>query len=278
MPKESFELIILIKHGLYPEFIKLAKDGQATTWLMNDKPLGVKVIHYYGIPGGKFVRYLDSLHEKYRWHSRISHYVVRYLMQLLSLPFLRFIPSTHPANELGARDQEIQCNVIDTLFTLRWKQLAIYSHILNRYQFEYLYDTNASSYLDLTNLLAQMRRFSNTPLYAGNIPSKGFISGANRFFDNQATTLVVKNRNKWNPAIIEDVALGKLMKSLNVEMTELDSMSLTSEAEVSRLTDIDLLQNFHFRTKSYRGAIRNDARIMRLIHERYQNLRRLDKS
>ena len=278
MPKESFELIILIKHGLYPEFIKLAKDAQLTTWLMNAKPLDVKVIHYYGIPGGKFIRFLDALHEKCRWHSRISHYVVRYLMQLVSLPFLRIIPSTTTANQLGATDQEIQCNVIDTIFTLRWKQLAIYNHVLNRYQFKYLYDTNASSYLDLKNLVAQLKLFSNTPFYAGNIPSKGFISGANRFFDKQAVTLVVKNRNQWNPALIEDVAVGKLMKSLNVEMTELGSMSLTSEAEVSRLTDIDLLENFHFRTKSYCGAIRNDARIMKLIHERYQKLRGLDKS
>ena len=250
MPKESFELIILIKHGLYPEFIKLAKDAQATTWLMDDKPLGVKVIHYYVIPGGKFIRLLDALHEKCRWHSRISHYVVRCLMQLISLPFLRFIPSTIPANQLGAKDQEIQCNVIDTLFTLRWKQLAVYSQILNRYQFKYLYETNASSYLDLTNLLAQIKLFRSTPLYAGNIPSNGFISGANRFFDKEAVALVVKNRNQWNPALLEDVALGKLMKKLNIKMTELDSISLTSEAEVSRLTDIDLLEHFHFRTKS----------------------------
>jgi hypothetical protein len=278
VPRENYELIILIKHGLYPEFIKLAKDAQATTWLMNDKPLGIKVIHYYGIPGGRLIRFIDELHEKLRWHSRISHYVIRFLMQLVSVPFLRFIPSTHPENRLGATDQEIQCNVIDTIFTLRWKQLAIYSHILNRYDFQYIYDTNASSYLDLTNLFAQIKLFSNTPLYAGNIPAKGFISGANRFFDKQAVTLIVKHRNHWNPALLEDVALGKLMKSLNVEMTELNSTSLTSEAAVSRLTDIDLLQNFHFRTKSYRGAIRNDARIMRLIHERYQNLRRNDKS
>lgn len=275
MQKENFKLIVLIKHGLYPEFIKLAQDAQATTWLSSQIPNGVKIIHYYGIPGGKIIRFLDEIHEKCRWHSRLTHYFVRYTMQIVSLPFLKFIPSTHSANQLGARHQEVQCKVIDTLFTLRWKQLAIYHYVFNQFDFNYLYDTNASSYLDLTNLLSQVKDFSRTPLYAGNIPSKGFISGANRFFDKQAVELILKNRNHWNPALIEDVALGKLMRSLNVEMTQLESVSLTREDEVSTLTDSQLLENFHFRTKSYRGTIRNDARIMQSLHSRYQNLKRI---
>jgi hypothetical protein len=183
--KKEFNLIILIKHGLYPEFIELAQEAQAKTWLVNEKPTNIKIIHYYGIPGGKLIQLLDKYHEKIRFHSRVSHYLLRFIMQIVSFPFLGYIPSTKIGNELGTVDTEVQCQVIDTLFTLRWKQLAIYKHILDNYEFDYIYDTNGSTYLDLTNLFAQVDSFTESPLYAGNIPSRGFISGANRFFDKK---------------------------------------------------------------------------------------------
>ena len=273
MTQEKYDVVILVKHGLYPEFISLAREGQGSTWLNEIRPSNVKLIHYYGVPGGKWIQFLDRLHEKLRWQSRPAHYLLRFSMQLLSLPFLWMIPRTSPALHLGLQDDEIQCHVIDTLFTLRWKQLAIYKFVSNNYDFRYIYDTNASSYVDVTNLLSQISKFSDSPLYAGNVPLKGFISGANRFFDDVSIQLILKNKVRWNPALLEDVALGKLMKSLGVKMTELDSVVVSTIEETNAIEESIFETNFHFRTKSVRGNQRGDALLMRVIQDRFKHHR-----
>jgi hypothetical protein len=271
--QEKYDVVILVKHGLYPEFISLAREGQGSTWLNEIRPSNVKLIHYYGVPGGKWIQFLDRLHEKLRWQSRTAHYLLRFSMQLLSLPFLWMIPRTSPALHLGLQDDEIQCHVIDTLFTLRWKQLAIYKFVSSNYDFRYIYDTNASSYVDVTNLLSQISKFSDSPLYAGNVPLKGFISGANRFFDNFSIQLILKNKVRWNPALLEDVALGKLMKSLGVKTTELDSVVVSTIEETNAIEETMFETNFHFRTKSVLGNQRNDALLMRIIQDRFKHHR-----
>ena len=273
MTQEKYDVVILVKHGLYPEFISLAREGQGSTWLNEIRPSNVKLIHYYGVPGGKWIQFLDRLHEKLRWKSRTAHYLLRFSMQLLSLPFLWMIPRTSPALHLGLQDDEIQCHVIDTLFTLRWKQLAIYKFVSNNYDFRYIYDTNASSYVDVTNLLSQISKFSDSPLYAGNVPLKGFISGANRFFDDFSIQLILKNKVRWNPALLEDVALGKLMKSLGVKMTELDSVVVSTIEETNAIEETMFETNFHFRTKSVLGNQRSDALLMRVIQDRFKHHR-----
>ena len=273
MTQEKYDVVILVKHGLYPEFISLAREGQGSTWLNEIRPSNVKLIHYYGVPGGKWIQFLDRLHEKLRWQSRTAHYLLRFSMQLLSLPFLWMIPKTSPALHLGLQDDEIQCHVIDTLFTLRWKQLAIYKFVSNNYDFRYIYDTNASSYVDVTNLLSQISKFSDSPLYAGNVPLKGFISGANRFFDDFSIQLILKNKVRWNPALLEDVALGKLMKSLGVKMTELDSVVVSTIEETNAIEETMFETNFHFRTKSVLGNQRSDALLMRIIQDRFKHHR-----
>ena len=273
MTQEKYDVVILVKHGLYPEFISLAREGQGSTWLNEIRPSNVKLIHYYGVPGGKWIQFLDRLHEKLRWQSRTAHYLLRFSMQLLSLPFLWMIPKTSPALHLGLQDDEIQCHVIDTLFTLRWKQLAIYKFVSNNYDFRYIYDTNASSYVDVTNLLSQISKFSDSPLYAGNVPLKGFISGANRFFDDISIQLILKNKVRWNPALLEDVALGKLMKSLGVKMTELDSVVVSTIEETNAIEETMFETNFHFRTKSVLGNQRSDALLMRVIQDRFKHHR-----
>jgi hypothetical protein len=271
--QEKYDVVILVKHGLYPEFISLAREGQGSTWLNEIRPSNVKLIHYYGVPGGKWIQFLDRLHEKLRWQSRTAHYLLRFSMQLLSLPFLWMIPRTSPALHLGLEDDEIQCHVIDTLFTLRWKQLAIYKFVSSNYDFRYIYDTNASSYVDVTNLLSQISKFSDSPLYAGNVPLKGFISGANRIFDAFSIQLILKNKVRWNPALLEDVALGKLMKSLGVKMTELDSVVVSTIEETNAIEETMFETNFHFRTKSVLGNQRSDALLMRIIQDRFKHHR-----
>ena len=274
MNKPRFRLIILVKHGLMPPWIDIAKNGQTKTWLefeLNEKDF--KVIHFYGIVGGRLIRILDSLHEKLRWHSRFANLTLRIVDRVFSLPLLNWIPSAQPAKMLDSKQSEIQCRVIDTFFTLRWKQLAAYKYIQKNYDFDFLYETNTSSYVDPVKLSERIELNQSSILYAGNkpYPKAKFFSGANRLMSHGALSLLMSKRHKWDPSLLEDVGIGKVFENLDVEILQLPSMILTNMQEVAELTESDIKYHHHYRLKSFEADKRNDIELMRKLHLRIKN-------
>jgi hypothetical protein len=273
MSKSHPKVIILIKHGLYLPYIELAQNGQGSTFLNDPRKSEIRVIHFYGIPGGKTVQFLDRTHEYFRWKNRFTKILLRMLDWVISAPFMLWIPKVEKSMELHLSDEEVQCSVIDTIQTLRWKQLAVYRHILSNYEFDYVYETNASSFIDFTNLLAQVVKFDTSPLYAGNLPTKKFVSGANRFFDRRALEILIRNRHRWSPALLEDVAIGRVMQRSSVSPIVTSSISIASLEELQVLPDAMIVNHYHFRVKSYLAGQRSDAMIMQAIRSRFLKIR-----
>ncbi len=116
-------------------------------------------------------------------------------------------------------------------------------------------------------------RVSNSPLYAGNVLSGKFVSGANRFFDRGALKLLIRRRILWNPIHLEDVAIGSFMHKQGVPITECSSISLSSLRDLEVISNTKLISEHHFRTKSYAHGKRLDAEIMKSLHERITKLR-----
>jgi hypothetical protein len=273
MPNSRFQVIVLIKHGLYEPFIELAQQGQGSTFLQRPIDPRIKVIHFYGIPGGRVIQQLDRLHEFLRFKNRLTNIILQMFDYVISLPFLFWVPKVVKSNELSFEDDEFQCKVIDTLLTLRWKQLAVYKYVLANFKFDYVYDTNVSSYLDFENLLLQVQEFSVTPLYAGNLPLNTFVSGANRFYDEGALRTILQNKYRWSPSILEDVAIGRLMNRCSITPVTTNSLSITSIEELNKLPDEIIIDNYHFRVKSYSAGRRNDAVIMQALKFRFSKIR-----
>lgn len=274
MNKPRHKLIILVKHGLMPPWIDIAKKGQAKTWLeieLNEQD--IKVIHFYGIVGGRLIRNLDSLHEKLRWHSRITNVTLRIFDRLVSWPILNWVPSAQPSKMLDSKQSEIQCKVIDTFFTLRWKQLAAYRYIQKNYDFDFLYETNTSSYVEPIKLLEKVKLNQTPFLYAGNkpYPKANFFSGANRLMSYGALSQLMSKRYKWDPSLLEDVGIGKVFENLDVEILELPSLVLTNIREVNELTQSNINFHHHYRLKSFQADKRNDVELMKRLHSRIKN-------
>jgi hypothetical protein len=268
---KRIKVLILVKHGLYHPWVEIAKQGQNETWLSAPLPEDVEVIHYYGKPTGKYLRYLDHLNERLRWKSKTSKLLIRAINLVITFPFLLYIPSVKYSAELNMKHREIQINIPDTILNLRWKQLAGYRFLLRTIQFDFLYETNTSSYVNIPNLLKTLREIQTKPLYAGSVIVGEFVSGANRLMDRQSLTRVVKSRLFWDPTLLEDRAIGKLMRILRIKMTNLPTTHIISESEVANLTSNQLDELFHFRVKSGNQSARNDVQIMKSLEKHISN-------
>jgi hypothetical protein len=256
-------------------WIDIAKNGQAKTWLeieLVDED--VKVIHFYGIVGGGLIRFLDTLHEKLRWHSRAANLTLRIVDRFVSWPLLNWVPSARPSKLLESAQSEIQCRVFDTFLTLRWKQLAAYRYIKENYDFDFIYETNTSSYVDPIKLFERIKVFQSSNLYAGNkpYPEAKFFSGANRLMSRDALSLLVSKRYKWDPSLLEDVAIGKVFENIDVDILQLPSLILTNMQDVTKLTESDIKYHHHYRLKSFESARRNDVELMKQLHLRIKDV------
>lgn len=248
-------------------WLEITREGQCKTWLTLEIPeKDVKIIHYYGIPGGRKIQELDKFHERLRFNKYFST-IVYLIDKLIFFPLLFWIPRVAKSDLLSTNNLEIQCRVIDTLQTLRWKQLAAYRFIQDNFEFDFLYETNSSSYIIPRKILDIADGMPAGLIYAGNLPYPGanFASGANRLMSTKALNLILNKRHLWDTGFLEDVAIGKFFSKFGIAIQELPSVSLASKFEVLNLSRERIEKNYHFRLKSFENGKRIDSELMSLL-------------
>lgn len=264
------KIIILVKHGLYDPWIQIAQNGQNETWLLGKESSDYLVVHFYGLPLKKFGLALDRFHEWLRWKNRISNYIQRLLDFVLLFPLLRWIPTTTLSNLINMRGEEIQVKVFDSYVTLKWKQIGAYKYILDNFDFDFLYETNTSSYIRIQKLIDVTSQLPKSNVYAGLKPweSANFISGASRLTSRDVIERVISKRHLWDLTVLEDVAFGKLANRLGLNLIELESCDLTSLQKLSNFNRDELRNHFHFRAKSGSLEDRKDIDVMRALFKK----------
>lgn len=264
------KLIILVKHGLYEPWIDIAENGQGPTWLTNASRLNIQIVHFYGIPTKGVPALFDKWHEKLRQLPRF-HIALSVIDRILLSPFLLWIPKAKSSSELAVYGDQIKVSIPDTILLLRWKQLSAYRHVLRNYNFDFCYETNVSSYVRIENLIQFVNRLNCDDTYQGNLIGwEKFVSGANRLWSRSVLEKVLANRIHWNPAALEDLAVGRLAKRIDVEARESDSIQLTEESEISTIPEQKMLSTYHFRMKSFRDGKRLDSCLMLKLHNRFE--------
>lgn len=273
--RQLFETVVLVKHGLYEPWLSIAKSGQGETWLSEDIPNGMLLIHYYGIPCRSLGIKLDQFHEWLRWHGVFTCRIQRVVDIFFSAPFKRWVPKVQDSSFLKIPGKEIQCQVFDTYFTLKWKQLAAYKYILHNFDFKFLYETNGSSYVQLKFLSKYLRTLPKIGLYGGTLAweKAEFISGSSRITSRDVLEKIYSARSGWDASLLEDVAFGKLCKKLGISIIPAKSIVVEKVDDVRKLESTEIKNNFHFRTKSGTTQERNDVQLMKAIHKQVLNLR-----
>ena len=157
-------------------------------------------------------------------------------------------------------DNKILLSLDETLYNCGSKTLMCFD-MIKEMEFDYIFRTNSSSYVDKKLLKEYLVDKPKTNYYSGiigNYEGIKFSSGSGYFLSRDLFNLVLENKKKWNHEYIDDVALGLLLHGLNIPPT------LTLRYDVT--SDNIPLKYFHYRLK-LDGIDRNvDINNMYEIH------------
>ncbi len=153
------------------------------------------------------------------------------------------------------------------------KTIACFEYVLAKSDFDLVYRTNASSYVDLPNL----RAFADTHarhegFYCGPRGMFGelpFASGSGYFLSKDLVRLAVERRQELDESLPDDISLAALLHDAGIEEVDSPRVSYKSARDVC---DVDTSQ-FLFRCKTDSPWRMGDVRIMLMLHQAFVRAR-----
>jgi hypothetical protein len=153
------------------------------------------------------------------------------------------------------------------------KTIACFEHVLAAHDFDLVFRTNASSYVDLPNLLAFAAEHARGDgFYCGRRWMFGdlpFASGAGFFLSKDLVRLVVERRSELDLALPDDISLARLLDDAGVELLHAPRIDYESARHVG---EVDTSQ-FLFRCKTDSPWRVGDVRIMLTLHQAFVRAR-----
>lgn len=149
------------------------------------------------------------------------------------------------------------------------KTIVCFEYALANCEFDLVFRTNCSSYVDLTNLNRYVSEHTREHgFYAGALGTHAgvpFASGSGYFLSRDLVELVVRGRDAWNHELLDDVALGLLLSTAGRIPVAAPRIGYATPQEV---VDVDVSQ-FHFRCKSSSRARLDDVEILLRLHRAF---------
>ncbi len=239
-------------------------EGQAPTW-RSSSPKNVLILRYIGaVPktlGWQFLNRLWIVNQK-------VHTFTGGLFSIFSINFAVKRRKSYKS-KLDLENNEIVTSIPDLYSLIGAKTLDAFEVSLKEFEFDYIFRTNVSSYLDIKGLQQFVENKSRKGFYAGavgNHQGVKFASGCGYLISRDLVSLVVSKKDLWDHNLIDDVSLGKLLtQELDVRIENVDRIDLNS-------TDLDSVQIkensrgiFHFRCKADNPDI--TIHIMKALHQ-----------
>lgn len=268
--ENSPKILVAVSHGYYAPWIDIATQGQNETWLIDELPPNIEVLHYHGSPLGKFGLLLDRVHERIRWSNRIGLFLLRLFDSIFTFPFLAFTPSASTSRLLHLRHKTIHVRWPDSYLTFRWKARGMFRYALNNFDFDFLFMTTSSSYIRLDGLTKLLSKQNPIEFFGGASAYEGanFAAGSNRVLSRDLVISLLDRSLDYLPFPIEDLSLSKSVLRKGVRLVRLPHLDINSLENLSQVPDAELLNHYHFRLKSGSLENRNDVEIMKELHRR----------
>jgi len=140
---------------------------------------------------------------------------------------------------------------------------------LHEQNYDIVYKTTLSSIVNPDKFVNFTSSLSlEEPLYAGTkitSPKYDFVSGANLFLNRKSIESILNKKIRWNHADLDDVAVAKMLK--NVEIISLPSLNISSIEEARLVTDAQVADTMHYRCRTT-GPMRSDVEVMKVLYTR----------
>jgi len=171
-------------------------------------------------------------------------------------------------------------------FNIGKKTLIAFDYILNNFDFDFVFRTNLSSYIDTKLLYEHIN--NNNLIYDGIVGNfKGlfeFCSGSGYVIRKDIIKKVIDNQNIWNHQLIDDCSLAEVLHKQNIfpdkkakryDYHESFNVFYNERNEIQQVkTDVhkSVLNNYHYRIK-----IPNNRNLELDIHREIHKLRNLHR-
>lgn len=145
--------------------------------------------------------------------------------------------------------ENIYTDVKEQLIFCGYKTLTAFN-LIKDLEFDYIFRTNSSSYVDKKLLLEFIKDKPKQNFYSGAIGNYNgipFASGSGYFLSKDLFKYILENKNEWNHQVIDDVSVGIMMLQKNVKIHIGKRFDLTDEC-YQNIYNIDP-NYYHYRCK-----------------------------
>jgi hypothetical protein len=146
------------------------------------------------------------------------------------------------------------------------RTIEAFEYALNNFEFDYIFRTNISSYVNKLNLLTWLNDKPRTNFYSGVVGNHHgirFASGSGFTLSKDLVKLLCESKHQLNYNLVDDVCFGQFLNTV----TDITPAPRVDFPTVSSVTDFDK-SNFHFRCKASNDRS-EDSLIMNLIHNKF---------
>ena len=265
-------LIIALTQGKSEPWESIWLDGQWPTWVSRYKD-EVEIVNTSGVKMGRLWKSYDKLHEHVRYSKEYGLWQGR--LDYLFIPWLsRNIPKSLELTPSLIREIEVQTNS-SYVFGGR-RLLGLIDWFLRKTNYEYMFITTTSSLINVNQLIKEIQGLEyGIPIYAGHLlgesPEK-FVTGAGQLINRETAKLVVSKFREYPHQMLNDVALGCLLRNKGVIPIDIPWIWCKSVDEILELSDERLSRTMHFRCKTL-SQPRMDSEIMLMLHQKLIKLR-----
>jgi hypothetical protein len=270
----SNSLCIAVAQSNEEPWLSIWKNGQEKTWL-NNEDHQVKVINFQSKSAPFIVHKYNYFHEKNRYRKKIG-----YLQGLFDKIVTRFISRNTPDWIFNEKTNLLSVNSWSTYQLIGRRYAALYEWFLRDTDYDFLFTTTTSCYINKGNLLSFVQELSpHEPVNSGYLmpenESVQFVSGAGRLYSRKTVELIRSNWKKYEHNNLEDVAHSDFLRKLGVFPKSLPRIELQRPEDVFELTKLDLSTNFFYRCKSS-DFPRKDVEIMQNLHLQFQKIGQIE--
>jgi hypothetical protein len=155
---------------------------------------------------------------------------------------------------------KIYSNFEENIYNIGRKTINAFEFLSNK-DYDYIFRTNSSSYVNIEYLLEYIKNKPNKMFYHGVIAyyepeNFNFVSGSGYIISKDLIDMVIENKDKWDNKFpnADDVSMGKILNSFGVIATSgmrYDIGDSTMRHNIANLTKKEFDNNYHFRCRCY---------------------------
>jgi len=179
------------------------------------------------------------------------------------------------AGDVSVDSNRINLTTSEDLMSIGVRTLECFEYCLDNFDFDYIYRTNLSSYVNKERLLKFLEGRPSTSFYSavvGHHVGVSYGSGAGYFLSRDLVEEVVSRKEELDTSILDDVAIGKLLNKYFITpapRVDLPCYHTTLQGLISIPEVVCDENDFHFRCKCESNR-QGDVYAMKEVHKKFE--------